>query len=421
MDSSGSEPTRPPREMSTHRTPPATRGAADRVRRSHAQTRWSLRCALAFLAAAAVVGALAALRGWTDARWLVLHLFFAGGLVSAISGVSVMLAVTWSAAPAPPESLSWFQRLCVVVGAAGVAVARHVDAPEFVVAVAGTIYLVGLLTLAALLGTTLRQRVGRRFDIAISAYLAAVAAGVVGVVIGVTMASAGPTPALRDAHLSANALGLVGLVIGGTLPFFAATVGRSKMARVATAARLGTILGWQVVMLALVTVSVAFDASIPAAVGLAGYAAGVVATMAMMPRPTRRMIGWSGPRLLALWLGSAWWALAVAVGGIEVAAGERLLGGRWLWVLVVAGYAQILWGSLAYLLPMLRGGGHVRLREGFAATRSWAGLLAVNVAGVCLVVGWTGAALAAGGLWALDAAWRALRVGTRRAPRPASG
>src|SRR3546814_14742063 len=61
-----------------------------------------------------------------------------------------------------------------------------------------------------------------------------------------------------------------------------------------------------------------------------------------------------------------------------------LLGGRWLLVLVVAGYGQILWGSLAYVVPMLRGGGHERLGEGFAVTRSWLGLGAAHAAGIAL-------------------------------------
>src|SRR3546814_14854096 len=84
-----------------------------------------------------------------------------------------------------------------------------------------------------------------------------------------------------------------------------------------------------------------------------------------------------------LWAGGAWWSLAVAATAVEAGRDESiLLGGRWLLVLVVAGYGQILWGSLAYVVPMLRGGGHERLGEGFAVTRSWLGLGAANAAGI---------------------------------------
>ena len=44
--------------------------------------------------------------------------------------------------------------------------------------------------------------------------------------------------------------------------------------------------------------------------------------------------------------------------------------------LVLGGYVQILVASLAYLAPVLRGGGHVRLSAGFATTRSWLALTA---------------------------------------------
>jgi hypothetical protein len=55
-----------------------------------------------------------------------------------------------------------------------------------------------------------------------------------------------------------------------------------------------------------------------------------------------------------------------AAGGIDATATDRLVfGGRWVFVLVIGEYAQILWGSLAYVLPMLRGRGYQRLRWGF--------------------------------------------------------
>ena len=89
-----------------------------------------------------------------------------------------------------------------------------------------------------------------------------------------------------------------------------------------------------------------------------------------------------------------------------------------LFVLVLAGYGQILWGSLAYLLPMLRGGGHERLAEGFARTRSWTGFVAVNVTGFALLASASALLAAAVAVWVLDAAARAAGVGLARAPRP---
>ena len=108
--------------------------------------------------------------------------------------------------------------------------------------------------------------------------------------------------------------------------------------------------------------------------------------------------------------------MLVAAGA--AAQGDPVLSGRWLVVLAIAGYGQILWGSLAYLLPMLRGGGPERLAEGFAATRSWFGLAAIEGAGLAIMLdrpAVAGAALAAA---TIDATWRAAQVGTRQATRP---
>src|SRR5690606_27571387 len=126
----------------------------------------------------------------------------------------------------------------------------------------------------------------------------------------------------------------------GTMPYFAATVGRSRMAPHAGAPRLVLGLGWQVATLVLAVVGLAADGAGLAAAGLAGYAAGVLAVLETLPRPTRRQLQWAGPRLVALWAGSAWWALAVAASAADAAAGRLVLTDRWLLVLVVAGYAQ---------------------------------------------------------------------------------
>jgi nitrite reductase (NO-forming) len=391
------------------------RGASDRVRLAHAQARTTVRLALAFVASAAITAAAG------DAPWLSLHLFLAGGVVLAISGVSVMLTVTWSAAPAPPDRIVLLQRTCVAVGAAGVAVGRELDLGDWVLAASGATYLAGLLLLAAVLAVTARRGVERRFDPAVAAYLAALAAGIAGVGLGVAMAVDAPTTELRAAHVTLNVLGLVGLVVGGTLPFFAATVGRSRMGTHATARRLLGAVGWQAVALTTATIGLATTNAGAASVGLGAYAVGIGAAMWLLPRPTRRQLRWAGPRLVALWTGTLWWTAAVVATALEAGRGDgavldgAVLDGRWLVVLVVGGYAQILWGSLAYLLPMLRGGGRELLGEGFATTRSWAALVAANVAALAAALDALDVAAVAVAVWVLDSgvrAWR-LRFGAR--------
>lgn len=383
------------------------RGAANRVRLTHTQTKSTLRLALVFIATAAVVAAAGA------PRWVWLHLFLGGGVVLAISGASLMLTVTWSAAPAPPGPWVALQRACIAAGAAGLVAGREGGVAGGVLAAIGGLYLVGLVLLAVLLVVTVRRGVQRRFDVAVAHYLAAIVAGVAGSGLGVAMVLGELTGATRGAHLTVNLLGLVGLVVGGTLPFFVATVGRSRMSPRASARRLGFTLFWQVVSLLVAVVALLVDASTAAAIALAGYAAGIVLVLSALPWPNRRQLWWVGPRLIGLWAGGIWWVVAVAATAVDVAAERAVFGGRWLVVLVIAGYAQILWGSLAYLLPMLRGGGAERLREGFAATRSWIGLAAVNAAGLAAGIADSGAVVAAlVAVWVLDGALRAGRTGT---------
>ena len=402
------------RERPTSRWRPtptaAARGSADRVRLSHAQTRTTLRLALAFVAAAALAAAAGA------ARWLPLHLFLAGGLVLAISGVSLMLTVTWSAAPAPLDRWVVLQRACIAAGAAGVAAGRQAELGDAAVGLAAGVHLAGLAMLAVLLVRTARRAVERRFDPAVAAYLAALTFGVAGVALGTWMALGTPPAPARAAHVASNALGLVGLVVGGTMPFFAATVGRSRMAPHATRRRLLLGLGWQVASGLAAVVALVAEASATAAVALGAYAVGILGVLQSLPRPTRRQLAWAGPRLLGLWAGGLWWAAAVAATAVDAGRGRAVFDDRWLVVLVVAGYAQILWGSLAYLLPMLRGGGHELLAEGFTTTRSWIGLAAANVAGLSVATTQPPVVFAAAvAVWVLDGAWRVARVGMRRA------
>lgn len=403
-----------PEGQSRWRSGPASkaRGSADRIRLSHAQTRSTMRFVLAFFASAAI----AAL--WADDRWLPLHLFLAGGVVLAISGVSVMLTVTWSAAPAPPNGVVFAQRTCIVVGATGVTAGRTLDWPTSIIGAAGTLYLVGLALLAWLLLSTIRRGVERRFDVAVAAYLSAGVAGLAGVGIGVTMAVHPASLTLRDAHVTANLLGLVGLTIGGSLPFFSATVVRARMAKRATTSRLAVTFGWQFAMVAVAAGALAAENRGLAAAGFFGYALGIATILVWMPPPTKRQFEWAGPRLVALWAGGAWWIVTVVATGLTAADGRAVFRGSWLLTLVVAAFGQIAWGSLAYLLPMLRGGGHKLLGEGFATTKSWPGLAAVNVAGLGFAASWEPVAAVALAVWVIDAAARAIRVGTTRAERP---
>jgi nitrite reductase (NO-forming) len=375
------------------------------VRDAHRQARRGVSASLGFVAAA-LIGVVVP---HETGAWLPLHLFLAGAVVLAISTVSLLLTTTWAAAPAPADAAVTAQRLLVGVGAAGVALGREVDAPGLI-GLSGSAFVAGLLLLAAMLVKTVRAGVQRRYDVAVAAYVAALGAGVAGVGMGIALAVRGGSAHLRDAHIAVNALGLVGLVIVGTLPFFAATVGRSKMSPRARPRRLAALVACQVTAVALGAIGLATAMPALAAFALATYAGGILATLAFVPRPTRRQLRWAGPRLIALWAGCGWWAFAVGALAVSASTGRAFGDAPWLVVLVVAGYAQILWGALAYLLPVLRGGGHEHLAAGFATTRSWLGLGTANVAGVALALDAPTVAAAAVAVWAADTAIRVALV-----------
>lgn len=130
----------------------------------------------------------------------------------AISGASVLLTVTWSAAPAPAPTDGWVaaQRAAVAADAAGVAAGRELDLPIAVIGAAGVAFVAGLVLLAALAVVTVRQGVERRFDVAVGAYVAGLVAGMAAATMGAVLASGRAPAGQRDAHVTLNLLGLVG-------------------------------------------------------------------------------------------------------------------------------------------------------------------------------------------------------------------
>ncbi|HEU5085178.1 MAG TPA: hypothetical protein VFU14_17685 [Acidimicrobiales bacterium] len=380
---------------------------ATRVADAHAQARRTLGVAAAFTVASPV----AAVVPHDTGAWLPLHLFLVGAVLSAISGATQLLAVTWSTAPAPPPGLAAAQRWAVALGAAGVAAGRELEV-EAVTGAGATLVAVGLALLAAILVGVRRTAGTDRFAPAVDTYLAALACGAVGVALGGILGAGEPGEwwaRLRGAHVSANAFGLVGLVIAGTLPFFVATQARMKMAPRATPTRVRAHGAALTLAVAVAATGHLLDRPGVAAAGLVGYAAVLALVVTTLPRPRRRQLDWAGPRLLQLGAGIGWWVVTTLLLARSWAAGapdEAAV----LRALAIGGFAQILVASLAYFGPVLRGGGHERLSAGFTTTRSWLGLVVGNVAAGALLAGATRLAGAALGVWAADTAWRTARL-----------
>jgi nitrite reductase (NO-forming) len=346
-------------------------GPPRRVAIVHRQTRPTLALAVVFALAAAVASVVPHRTG----AWLPLHLFLVGSLLLAISGATQLFAVTWAAGPPASARAAGVQRALIAVGAAGIAAARELSWPDAAIGTAAACVVAGLVVLTVLLVRTVRGAVQRRFDAALRTYVVALAAGVVGSALGAAMAIASGDwyDRVRNAHLTLNLFGLVGLVIAGTVPFFVATEARVKLSPRASARAAETAL-------AVMTVSLVVGAAGVRA-ALAGYVIGLALVARLFPSWGRKQLRWAGPRLLQLYAGFAWWAVAA----LWIAA--RGFTERPVLALVIGAYAQILVASLAYLGPVLRGGGHERLSAGFRLTRSWESLVLLNVAAVAAAVG----------------------------------
>ena len=167
---------------------------------------------------------------------------------------------------------------------------------------------------------------------------------------------------------------------------------------------------------AIATATVGFLSARPsvAAAGLGAYAVGLVGLVALLPTMRVKQLRWAGPRLLQLGAGLGWWAGATLAVAWRAASGDPAFTRPVVGVLVVGGYAQILAAALAYLGPVLRGGGHRRLTDGFRITRSWPGLIAANVAAAALAVGEHDVVVVALGVWLVDTVDRAAAL--TRAP-----
>lgn len=373
-----------------------------RVVASHTIARRAMITAGVFMAAAVVwaVVTLVSERTWW---WGPLHAFLAGGVLLAISGASQMFTITWATATPPPAWMSISQRWLVTVGTACVLVGfPNGWVPLLWVGAAGVV--AGLVLLAVSIAGTVRRSLLRRFDLSARFYVLAFTSGVLGVTVGGWIgsgAAAGAFAHLRLVHIHLNLVGLVGLTIIGTLPTFLPTVShhRAVSGREAMAA-------WWVAVAAVVC----FAAGVVAPARILGVgslliaAAGTLITTGIvvrLPAKARRKASYQ-----QLVLGMVWLVVWAVVDAIGLFAGTPLVPfAAWTMAAVVAGVGQILFGSLAYIVPVLRGPPTARASR-VMARWSWIQVASVNLAGIGLVAGVSVLAVAAGTVWVVDFAVR---------------
>jgi hypothetical protein len=326
-----------------------------------------------------------------DWRWLAIHLLLLGAATNAILVWSNHFASAVLRVPAPASRRGEAVRLIVLnAGVLGVLGGGVAGLPG--VAVAGAVAVFGAV--AAHLGwLAARVRAALPAPLAVLThyYLAAGVALLTGVPAGAWMIlDEDAQPRLLLFHAHVNLLGWITLTVLGTLVMLWPTVLRTRIvdgAVAAARAALPLALGG----LTVLAVGVLAWWPVVAALGLASFATGAL----VIARPAVRTARVSAPMSFAAWsiaAAGAWLLVALAVDAWSLlgAADPAAAAQRFDAVLVplLAGFTgQVLIGALAYLLPVVLGGGPAMVRERTARLeRHWPQRVAMANAALAVVV-----------------------------------
>ncbi|GGT07192.1 hypothetical protein GCM10010271_07000 [Streptomyces kurssanovii] len=345
------------------------------------------------------------------ARWLSLHLFLLGAVTNAIVVWSEHFTVALLHAPDPDVrwSNARLAGLNVAILAVLGGVAADVPVLTGIGAAAVTAAVLARLTALVRMG---RRALGGKLALLTLYYKAAALALVVGAALGGLLATgwgAARHTELMLAHIHVNLLGWVGLPVIGTLFMLWPTVLRLRMEdRTVRVARRS--LGLLLAGLVLMTAGLLAGIRLPAAAGLAVYAAGLIDAAVLFLTTVRRRSRHS-PASVMLAAATGWFVVAVL-------ADLVLMSTRSLhhlhtdlepvtWLLMVGMVAQVLLGALTHLLPVVLGRGpagratvQARLDVAWPARVSALNLavplLALPLPHLATVVGWllAGAAVA---------------------------
>ncbi|WP_242511123.1 multicopper oxidase domain-containing protein [Pengzhenrongella frigida] len=360
------------------------------------RSRWHLRVN-AIVLGWLVAGAAVAIghRGVPDARWLMVHLLLLGAVSAAILIWSAHFAEAVRRRPLRGGHRDQAIRLAAhTVGAVTTIVGMSTG--RSTVVVIGSV-LVALVVgwHAVVLWDQGRRALASSLGWTTSYFVAAALTLPVGIALGVLLArSDGSAHArLYVAHLATMLLGWIGLTVMGTLVTLWPTMLRVRVEPGAErAARQGLVaLGSG---LAVVVTGAATGMLGLAAAGVGLYASGLARTAAPLVGEARRR----APSSFATWsVAAAWvwlcgsvlsWTVMLATAASWPAAEVRV--GALLAPLAVGFAAQVLLGSLSYLVPMILGGGPavVRATNAIADRGGPARLVLVNGGlALCLLPG----------------------------------
>ncbi|WP_407343968.1 multicopper oxidase domain-containing protein [Pengzhenrongella phosphoraccumulans] len=347
---------------------------------------------LGWLVASAVV---AISHGIPDARWLMVHLLLLGAVSSAILIWSAHFAEAVRRRPLRGGHRDQAIRLASHTLGATTVIAGVVSARSAVVIV-GAVLVAGVaLWHAFVLWDQSRRALASMLGWTTSYFVASALTLPVGIALGVLLSrSDGSAHArLYVAHLATMLLGWIGLTVLGTLVTLWPTMLRVRAEPGAErAARQGLAVlgaGLSVVVTGAATGSLGLAAG-----GIGLYLLGLVRTAAPLVAEARRR----PPSSFATWsVAAAWgwlggsvvaWTVMLATASSWPQAEARV--GALLAPLAVGFAAQVLLGSLSYLVPMILGGGPavVRATNAIADRGAMARLILVNGGlALCLLPG----------------------------------
>ncbi|MFP5334181.1 MAG: multicopper oxidase domain-containing protein [Actinomycetes bacterium] len=321
-------------------------------------------------------------------HWLLVHLLVLGAVSNAVLVWSWHFAAALLRLRADVVRRGQAARLvCFNAGAIAV-VAGMVTSAWWPVAVGGAMVAAVAVWHAVALVSRARRALPSRFGVTVRYYVAAGLALPAGVVLGVTMARGDLSDAVHArlvvAHAALNVLGWIGLTVLGTLVTLWPTMLRTRAADAAER-RARQALPVLVAGVVVAAAGALAGGLIATSAGLVLFLVGVGVVAAPHVEEVRRKAPVEMPTASVL-AGVAWLVgvlVALAAGLVTApdwpAAGERL---SWLTAPLLVGFAaQVLVGALAYLVPVVLGGGPSVLRATSAelARGGGARVTAVNV------------------------------------------
>lgn len=302
--------------------------------------------------------------GWIVARqiagggswWGPLHVFLVGGVLLAISGAAPLFSITWAASSPPDRRIVATQRWTTALGAATVVVGVT-ESWDPVTLVGAGLVATGLVLLGVMLIGVFRRSLLRRFGLSGRFYLLALGCGVVGVALGALLGVGGGLGLhqldARTAHMHLNLIGLVGFTIFGTLPTLLPTTARHPM----VSGREAIVAFWLAVgAAAAMAVGIGVGPEMVGAGAALAAGSGTLVLAGILARLGPGLILRSSFPGLLITSGTVWilgWCVhqaAVLLGG-----GHTVF--RTGTVVGAGGVALVLFGSLAYLVPVLAGPG----------------------------------------------------------------